>query len=622
MKLRQSILTVLFAAPLFLVVFAALSPVVNVRTATLAINDTIPAFPGAQGYGAIALSKASPLDCRSLPLVVHKVTNLGVSGAGSLSDILQNQASNSNFDVIIFTTGGTIPSETRILLNKNCVYIAGQSAPGGGIVMSDPTYSSVTAIFRFDSDDIVLRYMRIRANSTDGLPAQSQNVTLFGERIMVDHVSTSHSDDKEFAIDQSPPNLFGEITISNSIIYAPIGSGINIHGDPGDRGGPVSIIYDYMGGRNWRFPRFEAVTNAQIVNNLIHAWTSDGIRLGSDTLSGRMNVEFIRNRMKPLGAGAIGERFGSVEFGLDPIFAKMGDPNFYVSGNIHGGVCTALPCDQTQWQYREGKSGLVPDSSFKATPTLSPRPFFDADTARWSAVEAFDSLSSITGLVGASERVNCDGTWSYNRDAIDSAFVAEARDSTALRGDSLQAWGVSLVLATGSPCTDTDGDGMPDAYEDLYTNIDKNVSDADNDTDADLWLAIEEYLNKCSAGISCSPDAATSNDGTEGSTPIAPTYGSTRFVYYDTVVQYTDGSLVRLLPDTSQYGVAVADVGFGLVFKIRVGAAEGDPVLIFADDSIVGRAASQLDSTAATDTVGVWALPGFTEDSLKNWSVP
>ena len=56
------------------------------------------------------------------------------------------------------------------------------------------------------------------------------------------------------------------------------------------------MVHNYMGGRNWRFPRYEAVHQGQVVNNVIYGWTSDGIRIGTPaTPDLRMNLEWINN---------------------------------------------------------------------------------------------------------------------------------------------------------------------------------------------------------------------------------------------------------------------------------------------------------------------------------------
>jgi hypothetical protein len=49
-------------------------------------------------------------------------------------------------------------------------------------------------------------------------------------------------------------------------------------------------------------------------------------------------------------------------------------------------------------------------------------------------------------------------------------------------------------MATGTPPTDTDGDGMPDAWESA-NGTDPAVADNNGDLDGDGYTNIEEYIN-------------------------------------------------------------------------------------------------------------------------------
>jgi len=509
---------------------------------TPAVSSEIPAFPGAEGFGAIALNA-----CRGLPIVVHKVTNVNESGSGSLPNKLENQVSSSNFDIVVFTTGGTLvytsPDGRGVFpRNVNCVYVAGQTAPGGGFQIVFDTTVAIgqstggAGIAMTNLADWVFRYLKIRVNMDDSTGAQGQGVAGNNIRRMVfDHLSVSLADDKIYAIDQGTGvyPISDNITISDGIM-APAGpgsAGINIHGDgdtnPDSTLGSVSIFRTYMGGNNWRFPRYNAALQGQVVNNLIWAWWSDGIRISSewspDLGAGcpfpgdcrRLNYEHMYNYHKPWDTN---DRFGAFEWDDgDPGIngGQQGFPLWYAVGNILGGVIAANG-DQTLWKCNPVRNSLcfngtpantlAEDSAFSATPVLSPRPTFDVDTARWTAQQTYDSLSSITGLVGASQKMQCDGTWIYNRDAVDSAFVAEVRDSSAVRGDQLSDWGPfgrAIVLDPGSACADADGDGLPKAYEDITTNLsDSDDTDFDNDPDGDGYFNIEEYVNGTDPNVS------------------------------------------------------------------------------------------------------------------------
>src|ERR1700735_159953 len=80
---------------------------------------SIPAFPGAFGFGASATGGRGG--------TVYHVTNLNDSGAGSFRD-----AVSAGNRIVVFDVGGYIVLKSPVLLSSNLT-IAGQTAPGGGI---------------------------------------------------------------------------------------------------------------------------------------------------------------------------------------------------------------------------------------------------------------------------------------------------------------------------------------------------------------------------------------------------------------------------------------------------------------------------------------------------------
>ncbi|TDZ55091.1 putative pectate lyase C [Colletotrichum trifolii] len=129
-------------------------------------DEPILAFPGAEGFGRFATGGRTGK--------VYKVTNLNDSGEGSLRDAVSQPNR-----IVVFDVGGIIKINARIVVSKN-IYIAGQTAPGGGITVYGNGFSLSNA------NDAIVRYIRIRMGK--GGDSGKDAVTIAsGERILVDH---------------------------------------------------------------------------------------------------------------------------------------------------------------------------------------------------------------------------------------------------------------------------------------------------------------------------------------------------------------------------------------------------------------------------------------------------
>ena len=133
-------------------------------------DELLPAFPGAEGFGAETPGGRGG--------GISEVTHLKDSGPGSFRAACEAEVPR----IGVFRTGGTIEVLSRIVIGSPFVTIAGQTAPGDGILLkADPGFDG--PIIQVASHDVVIRGLRIRrgpngrkGSSGDGLSIHNQEI--------------------------------------------------------------------------------------------------------------------------------------------------------------------------------------------------------------------------------------------------------------------------------------------------------------------------------------------------------------------------------------------------------------------------------------------------------------
>ncbi len=165
-----------------------------------------PAFPGAEGFGAVATGGRGGQ--------VIYVTTLANDGPGSLSGALRTPGRR----YILFTVSGVINTAAELIYGD--VTIAGQTSPGGitvrGIVC-DGHYEANAC------DNLIIRHLRSRPAAhipRDGAGyILDDALRLDGvEKVIVDHLSLANANDEAVQI-----SIARNITIQNTIIAETVG---------------------------------------------------------------------------------------------------------------------------------------------------------------------------------------------------------------------------------------------------------------------------------------------------------------------------------------------------------------------------------------------------------------
>ena len=171
--------------------------------ATTGEGEPLPAFPGAEGWGSTTPGGRGGK--------VIFVTSLADSGPGTLREALRTRGPRT----ILFRVSGVIKLKSMLRIGYawdrkvgdnpySFVTIAGQSAPGGGICISDRSL-----VIAEGAHDVVIRHLRVRDSDEDG-------IEFYGDvkRVIIDHCSISWATDENIGFCMNCT----DITISNCII--------------------------------------------------------------------------------------------------------------------------------------------------------------------------------------------------------------------------------------------------------------------------------------------------------------------------------------------------------------------------------------------------------------------
>ena len=107
----------------------------------------IPAFPGAEGFGANSIGGRGG--------ALLEVTNLNDAGTGSLRACVEASGART----CVFKTGGLIVLNSPLTIRNPYITIAGQTAPGGGITIK---LGTATNAILTETHDVIIRYLTIR----------------------------------------------------------------------------------------------------------------------------------------------------------------------------------------------------------------------------------------------------------------------------------------------------------------------------------------------------------------------------------------------------------------------------------------------------------------------------
>jgi pectate lyase len=445
--------------------------------------NKLPAFPGAEGFGAMTPGGRGGR--------VIYVTNLNDSGPGSLRHALSVE---TDPRFVLFKVSGTIAlsGDIRIEERNSFVTVAGQTAPGDGIQLKNFTIG-VTA----GAHDVVIRHLRCRpgqggvkidpkTGKSNG--SQIDGILVYGpgdqlvSNVIIDHCSVY------WAVDENG-DAFG--MVQNTTFQWCIFAEGELHGHekgahsmgmligtsgPNTREMSVSVhhcLFAHNGGRN---PQVSAhYTNgkpsvvADIRNNIIYNWGGNN---GGTFYSGP-KVNFVGNLYIP-GPNSTARN-------VSWLSDKALGTRIFVEGN-HG---PNWPVGRTGNDWNIGFWDL---DVWKQT-----KQSVNAKEADYRVNKPFPAPAVTTHAASELEdRILSNvGATKPKRDSVDARIVKEVRNRTGEVGRSSD-----YPVLVGAPApTDTDNDGMPDSWETAQDLDPKNPTDGQS-VASNGYTNIENYINE------------------------------------------------------------------------------------------------------------------------------
>lgn len=441
------------------------------------------AFPGAEGYGRFAIGGRGGS--------VYHVTSLDDNPSDPQPGTLRyGIVCEKGPRTIVFDVSGYITLKARLTCSDKYVTVAGQTAPGKGIILRG-------APFGMNSDGIT-RFLRIYRGYASTEEEQNRGLDGFGmagaDHAIMDHCTIAWTTDEGFSSRGAKSITLQRTMIAEALNCADhpnYGSGA-CHGYAatigGGQGSGVGSFHHnllaHCEGRNWSLSGGLTGGGAydgahDVFNNVVYNWG------GRATDGGSHEINFVNNYYR---MGEATSQKYLLRLQLEG--TGTGTQSAYVSGNIREEKSGTLTQDKLNTTYRYETSGgqVVNWEPFVTAP------FFPSYATIESAEEALRNVLSDVGCnmpspTAHEERIvqeTLDKTYTYKGSKTGKKGLID-READAGGYEEIGS-------ETREADYDSDADGMPNWWEKLH-GLDPQVADNNSDANGDGYTALEEYLN-------------------------------------------------------------------------------------------------------------------------------
>ncbi len=426
--------------------------------------ERIPAFPGAEGAGMYATGGRGG--------TLYRVANLSAKGPGSLADAVSQPNR-----TIVFAVSGTIDLRGgKIAIRQPNITIAGQTAPGEGICIKNGSLQVLAS-------NVIVRHLRIRRGFIrEGNNGDAMNIK--GEElhdIIADHVSTSWATDENLTLTNAQDVTMQYSISAEALDYfnpeqSPTRHAFgSLFGSSTD-GGKMTIHHSLYAHNRLRNARTTGSNEGGLPvldfrNNVIY----DAKELTSHSGTQPITGNWVGNTIKDGPSSGIEGHEKSILF----TFMSDGPYKMYASGNYIFGKPDWTADNWLAIRYQKSGENLKQKDIRAESPLPTPT------VTTHAALDAYEDVLANAGATLPS------------RDAVDLRIVRDVRNGTGAvlnyETDLSPAARWQTYYSLDSP-KDTDGDGVPDAWEDQFGLDKKNPSDASK-LAHNGYSNLEHYLN-------------------------------------------------------------------------------------------------------------------------------
>lgn len=438
------------------------------------------AFPEAEGFGKYATGGRGGK--------VVEVTNLNDAGEGSFREALRTFPDEPI--TIVFRVGGTIELLSEIKVNRSNFTIAGQTAPGDGICLKGHSFiinGARLASRGGNHGNIIVRYLRSR-------PGGDNPKGIYGfdmencHNVIVDHCSFSWANEECAAMYDTKNTTVQWSIVSEGLYNAGHAKGTRSYG--GVWGGQYATYHHnliaHQNSRTIRFNGARAHDTLAVIdyrNNVIYNWGNNNACGGGSVNipGGKSEINLVNNYYKPGPAAPNTLKFMRCDYDMN---GQYGVGRWHLAGNVMEGRA-----DFTSDNWLGLDASSIPEADRLQIRVSSP--FKVSDIKTETASQAFESVLMQSGATRP------------KRDGVDTRVVNETRAGTASGMGSFGKAGIIdhpgavggwPVYASAAAPTDTDHDGMPDAWETAKGLDPANPGDR-NKVHASGYTMLEVYLN-------------------------------------------------------------------------------------------------------------------------------